>query len=171
MEHFFASSPRGLEPLLAAELAPLGAQDIKQVPGGVAFSGDWRVCYMANLWSRLASRILWRVAEFNYAGEGDIYEAARKVDWMRLFTVERSLRVNVSAQKSPLTSLDFATLRIIDAVCDRFRETLGSRPNVDRANPDVRVHARPLRPGTRCGGRLRRASPRRRCPRCRRRSQ
>ena len=141
MEHFFASSPRGLEPLLAAELAPLGAQDIKQVPGGVAFSGDWRVCYMANLWSRLASRILWRVAEFNYAGEGDIYEAARKVDWMRLFTVERSLRVNVSAQKSPLTSLDFATLRIKDAVCDRFRETLGSRPNVDRANPDVRVHA------------------------------
>ncbi len=141
MEHFFASSPRGLEPLLAAELAPLGAQDIKQVPGGVAFSGHWRVCYMANLWSRLASRILWRVAEFNYAGEGDIYEAARKVDWMRLFTVERSLRVNVSAQKSPLTSLDFATLRIKDAVCDRFRETLGSRPNVDRANPDVRVHA------------------------------
>jgi putative N6-adenine-specific DNA methylase len=141
MEHFFASSPRGLEPLLATELASLGAQDIKQVPGGVAFSGGWRVCYMANLWSRLASRILWRVAEFDYAGEGDIYEAARKVDWMRLFTVERSLRVNVSAQKSPLTSLDFATLRIKDAVCDRFRETLGSRPNVDRANPDVRVHA------------------------------
>jgi putative N6-adenine-specific DNA methylase len=141
MEHFFASSPRGLEPLLAAELASLGAQQVAQVPGGVAFSGDWRVCYMANLWSRLASRILWRVAEFDYAGEGDIYEAARKVDWMGLFTVERSLRVNVSAQKSPLTSLDFATLRIKDAVCDRFRETLGSRPNVDRANPDVRVHA------------------------------
>ncbi len=141
MEQFFASSPRGLEPLLAAELVSLGAQSVHQVPGGVAFSGDWRVCYMANLWSRLASRILWRVAEFDYAGEGDIYEAARKVDWMRLFTVEHSLRVNVSAQKSPLTSLDFATLRIKDAVCDRFRETLGSRPNVDRANPDVRVHA------------------------------
>ncbi len=141
MEHFFASSPRGLEPLLATELTSLGAQHVQQVPGGAAFSGDWRVCYTANLWSRLASRILWRVAEFDYAGEGDIYEAARKVDWMRLFTVERSLRVNVSAQKSPLTSLDFATLRIKDAVCDRFRETLGSRPNVDRANPDVRVHA------------------------------
>jgi putative N6-adenine-specific DNA methylase len=60
---------------------------------------------------------------------------------MRYFTVQRSLRVNVSAQKSPLTSLDFATLRIKDAVCDRFRETVGSRPNIDRANPDVRVHA------------------------------
>ncbi len=141
MEHFFATAPRGLESLLADELRTLGAQQVQQVPGGAAFSGDWRLCYAANLWSRLASRILWRVAEFDYADEGDIHEAARKVDWMSLFTVERSLRVNVSAQKSPLKSLDFATLRIKDAVCDRFRETLGSRPNVDRANPDVRVHA------------------------------
>ena len=141
MERFFASSPRGLEPLLAAELASLGAKDAAAVPGGVAFSGDWRVCYTANLWSRLASRILWRVAEFGYAGESDLYEAARKVDWLRLFAVERTLRVNVSAQKSPLKSLDFATLRIKDAVCDRFRDALGSRPSVDRANPLVRVHA------------------------------
>ena len=141
MEHFFATSPRGLETLLATELGSLGAKDIGEVPGGVAFSGDWGVCYRANLWSRLASRILWRVAEFAYAGEEDIYEAARKVDWLRLFAVERTLRVNVSAQKSPLKSLDFATLRIKDAVCDRFRETLGSRPDVDRANPQVRVHA------------------------------
>ncbi|MEK6244399.1 MAG: THUMP domain-containing protein [Pseudomonadota bacterium] len=141
MEQFFASSPRGLEPLLAAELASLGAQRVQEVPGGVAFSGDWGVCYRANLWSRLASRILWRVAEFDYAGEDDLYEAARKVDWLRLFAVERTLRVNVSAQKSPLKSLDFATLRIKDAVCDRFRDALGSRPSVDRANPQVRVHA------------------------------
>jgi len=141
MEHFFASSPRGLEALLAAELAALGAKGAAQVPGGVAFSGDWRVCYGVNLWSRLASRVLWRVAEFDYRSEVDLYEAARKVDWLRLFAVERSLRVNVSAQKSPLKSLDFATLRIKDAVCDRFRDSLGSRPSIDRANPDVRVHA------------------------------
>jgi putative N6-adenine-specific DNA methylase len=66
-EHFFATSPRGLEALLCAELAALGAQDVTQSPGGVAFSGDWAVCYAANLWSRLASRVLWRVAEFGYA--------------------------------------------------------------------------------------------------------
>ena len=141
MEHFFASSPRGLEPLLATELASLGARDPAAVPGGVAFAGDWGVCYAANLWSRLASRILWRVAEFDYAEEEDLYEAARKVDWPRLFALERTLRVNVSAQKSPLKSLDFATLRIKDAVCDRFRDALGIRPSVDRANPQVRVHA------------------------------
>jgi putative N6-adenine-specific DNA methylase len=141
VEQYFASAPRGLEPLLAGELAGLGAGNTTAVPGGVAFSGDWQTCYRANLWSRLASRVLWRVAEFDYASEDDLHEAARKVDWMRYFTVEHTLRVNVSAQKSPLTSLDFATLRIKDAVCDRFRETVGSRPNIDRANPDVRVHA------------------------------
>jgi putative N6-adenine-specific DNA methylase len=141
MESFFATSPRGLEPLLAAELASLGAQRVAEVPGGVAFEGEWSVCYTANLWSRLASRILWRVAEFGYTGEEDLYEATRKLDWTRFFIVERTLRVNVSAQKSPLKSLDFATLRIKDAVCDRFRDAQGSRPNVDRADPDVRVHA------------------------------
>jgi 23S rRNA (guanine2445-N2)-methyltransferase len=141
VEHFFATAPRGLEALLASELASLGARDAAAVPGGVAFAGGWKVCYAANLWSRLASRVLWRVAEFDYAGEGDLYEAARKVDWMRFFSVERTLRVNVSAQKSPLKSLDFATLRIKDAVCDRFRDALGRRPSVDRASPEVRVHA------------------------------
>ena len=141
MEHFFATAPRGLEALLAAELAALGAKNAAAVPGGVAFAGDWQTCYRANLWSRLASRVLWRVAEFEYRDEADLYEAAQRIDWTRYFTVERTLRVNVSAQKSPLTSLDFATLRIKDAVCDRFRDAGGGRPNVDRANPDVRVHA------------------------------
>jgi putative N6-adenine-specific DNA methylase len=141
MERFFASAPRGLESLLAAELASFGAQDAAALPGGVAFAGDWTLCYAANLRSRLASRVLWRVGEFAYADEGDLYEAARAIDWTQYFAVERTLRVNVSAQKSPLKSLDFATLRIKDAVCDRFRDALGSRPSVDRAAPDVRVHA------------------------------
>ena len=139
-EHFFATAPRGLEALLAAELGALGAKDAAVVPGGVAFGGDWRACYAANLWSRLASRVLWRVAEFGYAGDEDLYEAARGVDWPRYFDVGRTLRVNVSATKSPLKSLDFATLRVKDAVCDRFRNATGRRPDVDRRRPDIRVH-------------------------------
>ena len=111
------------------------------VPGGAAFAGSWEHCYRANLWSRVASRILWRVAEFDYRNEQDLYAAVRAIDWARYFRVERTLRVNVTAQKSPLKSLEFATLRIKDAVCDRFRDALGKRPSIDRANPDVRVHA------------------------------
>ncbi len=140
-EAFFASCPRGLEPLLAAELETLGALAPRALPGGVAFSGAWQVCYRANLWSRLASRVLWRVGEFEYAGEEDVYAAARAVEWPAFFAVERTLRVNVTAQKSPLRSLEFATLRIKDAVCDRFREATGRRPDIERANPGVRVHA------------------------------
>ena len=111
------------------------------MPGGVAFSGDWGTCYGVNLWSRIASRVLWKVSQFDYRDEKDLYEATRALDWQKYFPVERTLRVNVTALKSPLKSLEFATLRIKDAVCDRFRDELGRRPDVDRTRPDVRIHA------------------------------
>jgi putative N6-adenine-specific DNA methylase len=110
-------------------------------PGGVAFSGNWETCYRANLWSRIASRILWRVADFSYRNEAELYAAARAVAWPRYFSVQKKIRVNVTAQKSPLKSLEFATLKVKDAVCDVFRDKGGSRPDVDRAAPDVRIHA------------------------------
>jgi putative N6-adenine-specific DNA methylase len=119
----------------------LGARAAKEIPGGVSFEGGWDVCYRVNLWSRIASRVLWRVRDFAYGDESQLYAATRDVDWPRFFRVERTLRVNVTAQKSPLKSLEFATLRIKDAVCDRFRDALGRRPSVERAAPDVRVHA------------------------------
>jgi putative N6-adenine-specific DNA methylase len=139
-EAFFASCPRGLEAQLVDELRALDIA-ASAVPGGVAFSGPWEACYRTNLWSRVASRILWRVAEFDYGNEHDLYAAVRAIDWPRYFRVERTLRVNVTAQKSPLKSLEFATLRIKDAVCDRFRDKGSKRPSIDRTNPDVRVHA------------------------------
>jgi putative N6-adenine-specific DNA methylase len=138
---FFATAPRGLEDLLLQELNTLGAKQAATVPGGVAFSGGWDVCYRANLWSRIASRVLWKIHEFQYQTENDIYASVKALDWPRFFAVERTLRVNVTAQKSPLKSLEFATLRIKDAVCDRFRDACGRRPDVERVTPDVRVHA------------------------------
>ncbi|HEY1289075.1 MAG TPA: THUMP domain-containing protein [Burkholderiales bacterium] len=140
-EAFFASAPRGLEALLGEELKALSAQDIKAVPGGVAFSGDWATCYRVNHWSRIASRVLWRVGEFSYRNEKDLYDAVRAVAWPKYFSVHKRIRVNVTAQKSPLKSLEFATLKVKDAVCDLFRDKVGSRPDVDRAAPDVRIHA------------------------------
>ena len=139
-ERFFASSPRGLEGLLADELRALGAHDVEAAAGGVAFAGTWETCYAANFQSRLASRVLWRIAGFDYATEQDIYAAARTVRWSDHFGVECSLRVNLTAIKSPLKSLDFATLRIKDAICDRFRDETGRRPDVERLTPDVRIH-------------------------------
>ncbi|HXJ09179.1 MAG TPA: THUMP domain-containing protein [Burkholderiales bacterium] len=139
-ESFFASCPRGLEQLLFQEITSFGAANGNPVAGGVAFSGTWQTCYRANLWSRIASRVLWRVGEFQYRNEKELYDAARAIPWFDLFSVKRTIRVNVTAQKSPLKSLEFATLKVKDAVCDRFRDQVGSRPDVDRVAPEVRIH-------------------------------
>jgi putative N6-adenine-specific DNA methylase len=141
MEQFFATCPRGLEPVLGAELQALGAGQVEIVDGGVAFGGALALCYAVNLESRVASRVLWRVGGASYRGEDDIYRAARALPWPKLFDVSRSIRVNVSAIKSPVKSLEFVTLRVKDAACDAFRETGGSRPDVDTQSPDVRIHA------------------------------
>lgn len=141
MAEFFAPCPRGLEDLLGEELAALGADEIRVAEGGAGFSGDWASCYRVNLHSRLASRILWRVAAADYRNEQDIYDTACALPWEKWFDVSRTIRVKVTAIKSPLKSLEFATLRIKDAVCDKFRKQRGSRPSVDTREPDIRIHA------------------------------
>ena len=141
IQKFFAPCPRGLEPVLAGELAELGAQEIAKADGGVGFSGPMTVAYAANLHSRIASRLLWQIGSGAYRSEEDIYRGINVLDWPQWFDGALTIRVNVSAIRSPLESLDFITLRIKDAVCDSFRLHTGKRPNVDTAQPDVRIHA------------------------------
>ena len=139
-ERFFASCPRGLEAPLGSELAAIGATDVAATEGGVAFAGDLGLAYRANLETRIASRVLWRVGGGAYRDERDLYELVRSIDWARHFAPTRTLRVDVAATRSPLTSLEFATLRTKDAVCDRMRADHGVRPSIDKRSPDVRVH-------------------------------
>ncbi|HSC22117.1 MAG TPA: THUMP domain-containing protein [Casimicrobiaceae bacterium] len=140
-ERFFAPCPRGLEATLAAEIGTIGASDVMAADGGVAFSGERDIVYRANLESRIASRILWRVGDGAYRDERDVYALVRAIDWTRHFRPERTLRVDVAATRSPLASLEFATLKVKDAICDRFRDERGVRPSVDKRAPDVRVYA------------------------------
>lgn len=140
MNHYFAICPRGLETLLQDELAALGATELKITHGGVHFAGDWAVCYRANLESRLATRILWHLVTAPYTREDDIYRLAVRQLWPNHFSVANTFRVVTTAIKCPLKSLDFVTLRVKDAVCDRFREDVGERPNIDTRYPDVSVH-------------------------------
>ncbi len=141
MEQFFAPCPRGLEAILAQELAALGAGGIKSTDGGVHFAGALELCYRANLESRIASRVLWRVASASYTTEDDIFKTTLALEWPRWFDVGQSIRVNLAASRCPLKSLDFVTLRIKDAVCDVFRKQGGKRPDVNTERPDVRIHA------------------------------
>jgi putative N6-adenine-specific DNA methylase len=138
---FFASCPRGLETALADELLDLGANTITAAQGGVHFIGNMAICYATNLHSRIASRILWQLVNGAYRTEDDVYRAASALPWETWFSPQQTIRVNVTGSNCPLKSLDFITLRIKDAVCDRFRDKAGARPNVDTAAPDMRIHA------------------------------
>jgi len=140
-DFFFAPCPRGLEAILESELAALGARCTEVKPGGVGFAGDLALAMRANLESRVASRILWRVAEGCYATADDVYAGTLALPWLDWFGPERTIRVDVTGIRSPLRSLDFVTLRIKDGVCDKFRELTGLRPGVDTGRPDVRIHA------------------------------
>lgn len=138
---FFCPCPRGLEDELVKELASLDAGRIERTPGGVSFAGPFTLCYRVNLESRLASRVLWKVYEAPYSDEQDIYQMANSRPWPKLFSVGRQIKVKVSAQHCPLRSLDFVTLRIKDAICDKFFQTMGSRPSVNTHAPDIQIHA------------------------------
>jgi putative N6-adenine-specific DNA methylase len=149
---FFAPCPRGLEAALAAELTEIGArhvtgagtlslETVAQVPGGVHFRGGWAAGIATNLHSRIASRVLLKIAERPYRNEQDIYALATEQRWETWFSANETLRVDLTAIKSPLRSLEFATLRVKDAVCDRLRSVSGARPSVDTAQPDVRIFA------------------------------
>jgi 23S rRNA (guanine2445-N2)-methyltransferase len=139
-ESYFAPCPRGLEEPLAAELRALCAEHIAVAEGGVAFAGDLALAHSANLESRIASRILWRVGGGVYRTADDLYRIVHGIEWAKHFAPHRTLRVDVAATRSPLASLEFATLRTKDAVCDRMRADRGVRPSVDKRAPDVRVH-------------------------------
>jgi putative N6-adenine-specific DNA methylase len=138
---FFAVCPRGIQDLLAAELRAIGALDPQAVSGGVCFGGDLGTAYAANLHSRLASRVLWRVTRGSYRSEADLYALALDAPWESHFSPAQTVRVDLTAIRSPLRSLQFATLKVKDAIADRMRERCGSRPSVDRDRPDVQVVA------------------------------
>ena len=140
----FLPCAAGVEDYLAPEVQRItglsGAQVQKQ-RGGVAVRASWRDAMLLNLHSRLAQRVLILLSHTGYRNEQDLYRAASEVAWEVWFTPRESIKVEVTAQHSPLTSLNFAALKIKDAVCDRFRvKANGVRPDVNTQWPDVRIY-------------------------------
>ncbi|BCA53391.1 Ribosomal RNA large subunit methyltransferase L [Nitrospira sp. KM1] len=119
----------------------MGVSETNRVEGGVGFHAPWTIMYRINLHSRLASRILWKVGYASYRTEHDIYRAAYGLSWPDWFTPAQTIKVKVSAHRCPLSSLDFVTLRIKDAVCDKFVAVRGRRPTVNTHMPDIRLDA------------------------------
>ena len=135
----FLPCAAGTEELLADEvLRILGPQASgEMLRGGVTVDGDLATAMRLNLESRLAQRVLWPLAHGPYQNEHDLYALARTVRWVDWITPQQTLRIDTTAQRSPLQSLNFATLRVKDAVCDVLREATGERPSVAARHPDL----------------------------------
>jgi putative N6-adenine-specific DNA methylase len=149
--HLFLPCAGGVETYLADEATriigdkeavhqPALPSAVQQMMGGVAVKASWRLAMELNLHSRLASRVLVGVMQRPYRSEDDIYEAACDVAWEIWFTPKQTFKIDITATRSPLKSLNFAALRVKDAICDRFRHKTGERPSVDTQRPEVRVY-------------------------------
>ncbi|MDW5441464.1 THUMP domain-containing class I SAM-dependent RNA methyltransferase [Polaromonas sp. SM01] len=136
----FLPCAAGVEELLAAEVKRITGTQGKAWRAGVQVAGSWRDALQLNLHSRLSQRVLIELQHNQYRSEQDLYNAAAAVAWEIWFTPKQTFKIEVTAQHSPLTSLNFAALKIKDAIADRFRDKYDVRPDVDTRWPDVRVY-------------------------------
>lgn len=136
----FLPCAAGVEGFLADEVRQVLPQaEVHAARGGVSLEGGPDEVMALNLECRLPQRVLIEVAEGPYRGEDDVYALGRSVDWTQWISPQHTLRVDTTAQRSPLRSLNFAALRTKDAVCDAMREATGERPSVDTQRPDLQL--------------------------------
>jgi 23S rRNA (guanine2445-N2)-methyltransferase / 23S rRNA (guanine2069-N7)-methyltransferase len=142
LNNFFATCPKGLEYLLRDELIALGGTDVHEALAGVRFSGTLETAYRACLWSRLASRILLPIAEFDAASDDALYTGVQSIDWSQHLAPHATLAVDANTAQSKIAHSQFLAQRVKDAVVDQFRANGQERPGVDTEEPDVRINLR-----------------------------
>lgn len=136
----FATTARGTEELLAAELAGLGASAVKAERAGVAFRGSLETAYRACLWSRVASRILLPLASFPAETPQALYDRVRSMRWDDHIGPRNTLAVDFVTSESGIRHSHFGALKAKDAIVDQIRDRTGMRPSIDVRRPDVRVN-------------------------------
>lgn len=137
---FFATAGRGLEPLLADELRALGADQVRETRGGVAFAGELRTGYAACLWSRVANRILMPLAQFPAPTPEALYAGVREIEWAEHLSPDGTLAVDFVSSRSAITHTQFGAQKVKDAVVDRLRDETGRRPSVRTERPDLQLN-------------------------------
>lgn len=134
---YFATCARGLEPLLASELAGLRASHVEPGRGGVAFRGDKPLLYRSNLCLRTAVRVLQPLINAEVCSPDELYAMVQTIDWAEFMTPDHTLAVDCNVRDSQITHSQYAARRVKDAICDQFREKCGLRPSVDPERPMV----------------------------------
>jgi putative N6-adenine-specific DNA methylase len=135
-----AKTLEGLEPILAAELKHIGAENITPKTREVVFDGDKRVLYRANLELRTALRILYPIASFRARNEEHLYESISEIDWSRYMNVEHTMAIDAVLNSEYFTHTAHAALKSKDAIAEQFRNRFGERPSIDTIRPTVRIH-------------------------------
>ena len=139
MSSFFVSCAKGLEYLLVDELVSLGATRATAALAGANAEGDLEVALRAVLWSRLASRVLWPLTDFECPDQDALYNEVARLPWWEHVRPDQTLAVDAHVSGTELTHERFAAQRVKDAVVDVLREKTGTRPNVDVDDPDLRL--------------------------------
>ncbi len=139
---FFATTSKGIEPILAKELKRLGLQRVVEQPGAVRFMGPLKDGYKACLWSRVASRVHLELFRSQGNTPDDLYEAVRNFPWEDHFSPGRTFAVRFIGRSRLFRDTRFGALKAKDGIVDRLREIWGSRPDVDPKNPDLRITIR-----------------------------
>jgi len=130
----------GFEELLAKELRNLGAQDVKIGVRNVSFVGDTGFMYKANLALRTAIKILKPIKTFRVANEEDLYKQVYNMPWDNYLSENGSLAIDATVHSTVFTHSKYIALKTKDAIVDKFRDTKGTRPNVDLRFPDLKIN-------------------------------
>ena len=141
MKQLFATTARGFEELLKSELTELGAQDAKVAQGGVHYWADDETLYRTLLWSRLSSRILLPIVQAKVFSDLDLYSAVVGVNWLDYFDEKVHFFVDFNGTNQEIRHTQFGAMRVKDGIVDYFERHGRARPNVDKAQPDIRIHA------------------------------
>lgn len=135
--YYFAQVASGLEELAAAELKSLGATQVKQRFRGLYFAGDKKCLYGINYGSRLLTRVLAPILSFDCHSTKYLYKTALDIPWEELFTPDQTFAIFAQVSNSNISHSKYASLKLKDAIVDRFRDKLRRRPNVDAKYPDI----------------------------------
>ncbi|GMV42181.1 MAG: hypothetical protein AMXMBFR64_38970 [Myxococcales bacterium] len=136
---YFATCPKGIEPMLRDECREAGLRRVKQARGGVHFEGTARDGMRACLWLRTAHRVLWPLGSFACPDTEALYAGIVALPWEQHLTPRHTLAITALGTNEALRHTGFIAQRSKDAIVDRLRDRAGGRPSVELHEPDVRI--------------------------------
>ena len=138
----FLTCPKGLEGLLLEEASQLGLEEAREQTSAIRGEAELESAYRLCLWSRLANRVLLVLKRFPVQDAESLYQGVLEVDWFEHLEPSGSLAVEFSGHGSGIDNTHFGALKVKDAIVDKLRQADGTRPSIDKLNPDMRVHLR-----------------------------